>query len=316
MDDSSNDVEVEGASAEEVFAILGNETRMGVLRALWESEEPCSFADLRRDVAPDNTGNFNYHLNKLTRHFVEKTEDGYVLQFGGEQVVRAVLTGTITSRPSIPPEETDERCVYCGEPVTMAHEKGAISTRCTGCGGVTREELPSGTYMHFGFPPAGLIGRSREEAIDAAHVLYDSKISPMMKGVCPECAGQTGISYDICSDHERDESGLCGNCDTRYAVWSQFECEYCSYRRQSVMWFAALNHPAVISFLHSHGLEEKIPFRKLTWDNATFVRDIAGTVAETDPYRFRVTVPIEQDALVVTLDEELDVLDVTHRSTD
>jgi hypothetical protein len=76
------------------------------------------------------------------------------------------------------------------------------------------------------------------------------------------------------------------------------------------MWFAALNHPAVIAFYHDHGLDETIPFRKLTWDNARYVRNIDQAVVETDPYRFRVRIEVDDDALVVMLDDELDVLSV------
>lgn len=310
MDTHVEDIETEEITATEAFAILGNETRMAILEALWEFEGPSSFAVLREAVAPDDRGNFNYHLDKLTEHFVRKTDEGYDLRFAGEQVVRAVLRGTITSAPSIPSEETSERCVYCGATVEMAYEEEVISVRCTECGGVIGPEYPEGAYMHYQFPPSALEGRTPEEAIDAAHVLYDAKIAPMMKGICPECGGSIDISHEICDDHHADESGLCPNCETRYELWSIMECEHCRYSRRAVVWFAALNHPAVVAFYHEHGLDEKIPFRKLTWDNARFVRGVTGTVVETDPYRFRVTISIEEDAMVILLNESLDVLDV------
>ncbi|WP_158057853.1 winged helix-turn-helix domain-containing protein [Halorussus halophilus] len=309
-----DDVETEEITATEAFAILGNETRMEILRALWQSDEPSSFAELRSDVAPDDKGNFNYHLGKLTDHFVKKTDDGYDLRFAGEQIVRAVLTGTITSAPSVRPAETDERCAYCDAPVEMGYTKDVISVRCTDCGGVIGGDFPDGTYMHYQFPPSGLADRTPEAAIDAAHVLYDSKIAPMMKGICPECASGIDISYDICDDHQVGDSKICPNCDSRYEVWALYECEHCRYRRKSVMWFAALNHPAVVSFYYDHGLDEKIPIRKLTSDNAQFVRDVTGTVTDTDPFRFRVTIPIEDDTLVVSMDEELDVLSARRTS--
>jgi DNA-binding transcriptional ArsR family regulator len=297
----------EGMTAADAFAILGNETRVEILVALWREGGLVTFADLRRTVAPDDKGNFSYHLNKLTDHFVEKTDEGYALRFAGEQVVRAVVSGTITEDHSLPTDELHERCVYCGGTVEMSYEDEQISVQCTRCDGVIGREYPPGTYMHYGFPPAGLLGRSREEAVDAAHVLYDSKISPMMKGVCPECAGRTTLSYDICSDHEVRDSGLCPRCDTRYEVWTVYECQHCKYRRSSAMWFAALNHPAVIAFYHERGLDETVPFRKLTWENAKYVRGITQSVIDTDPYRFRVRIPVDDAALVVHLDDELDV---------
>jgi DNA-binding transcriptional ArsR family regulator len=303
-----------GTSAAEAFAILGNETRVETLLALWRAGEPVPFARLRRAVAPDDKGNFSYHLGKLADHFVEKTDEGYALRFAGEQVVRAVLAGTITESDSLPTDELGERCVYCGGAVEMSYENEHISVQCTECDGVVGREFPPGTYMHYGFPPAGLAGRTREEVVDAAHVLYDSKIAPMMKGVCPECAGQVTLSYDICEDHQVDDERICPQCDTRFEVWAIYECGRCKYRRTAAMWFAALNHPAVIAFYHEHGLDETIPFRKLTWENARFVRGIAQTVVDTDPYRFRVRIPVDGEALVVSLDETLDVLSVERES--
>jgi uncharacterized Zn finger protein len=297
-------------SPAEAFSILGNETRIGILQALWEADGPRTFAELRREVAPDDAGNFNYHLGKLTDHFVAGTDEGYELRLAGERVVRAVVAGTITDAPSLAPSTIDEQCAYCGSTVEMAYEGDTISVRCTDCGGVVGREFPEGAYMHYGFPPAGLEGRTREAAVDAAHVLYDSKIAPMMKGVCPECAGRTDLGFDVCEEHDPGESGLCPACDARYEVWSVYECEHCGYSRTSALWFAALNHPAVIAFYHDHGLEETIPFRKLTDDNAALVRGVSGTVVDTDPYRFRVTVPVGDERLVVGMDEHLDVVDV------
>jgi DNA-binding transcriptional ArsR family regulator len=301
---------VRRTSVAEAFAVLGNETRIETLLALWRSGEPTAFADLRRTVAPDDRGNFSYHLRKLTDHFVEKTDEGYALRFAGEQVVRAVLSGVMTDDRSLPTDELHERCVYCGGVVEMSYADQHISARCTECEGVVRGEYPSGTYMQYGFPPAGLAGRTREEAVDAAHVLYDSKISPMMKGVCPECASRTAVSHDVCEDHDPDESGICPRCDSRFEVWTVYECQHCRYRRRAIMWFAALNHPAVIAFYHEHGLDETIPFRKLTWENARFVRNISQEVLDTDPYRFRVRVAVDDEAVVVDMDESLDVVSV------
>jgi hypothetical protein len=301
-------------SPSEAFAILGNETRLDALQTLWEADEPVPFSELQEAVAPDDTGNFNYHLGKLTGHFVRSTEAGYQLRMAGEQVVRAVLAGTITDTPELSTEPIDEQCVYCGAPVEMGYEDEVISVRCTECSGVVHGEFPEGTYLHYGFPPAGLEGRTREAAVDAAHVLYDSKLAPMMKGVCPECAGRTTLSLEVCEDHATDDTGRCPTCETRFEVWAQYRCEHCRYGRKSVAWFEALNHPAVVAFYHDHGLGETIPFRKLTDDNASLVRDIEMAVLEADPYRFRVTVPVETEALVVTMDETLAVVDVQRRS--
>lgn len=310
MDIPIEGVEIEEITAEEAFSILGNQTRVEILRELWESAGPCSFGELQQAVAPDDRGNFSYHLGKLTGHFVRKTDERYSLRFAGEQIVRAVITGTITTDPTIPPTTTDEKCLYCGAQLKLSYEEEVLSTRCQNCDGVVGGEFPSGTALSFEFPPSGLIHREHDEILYAAHVLYDSKIAPMMKGICPECAGQVTTDFDICSDHEKGDAELCATCERRYGQWGRFECEYCLYRRTMPIWYTALNHPAVTEFFYRHGLEEKVPFRKITWDNRKFMRNITSSVAATDPYRFEITIPIDDQKLLVTLDEDLGVVGI------
>jgi DNA-binding transcriptional ArsR family regulator len=47
----------------EAFAVVGNETRLAILEALWRSpERPVTFSDLRRRVGMRDSAQFNYHL--------------------------------------------------------------------------------------------------------------------------------------------------------------------------------------------------------------------------------------------------------------
>lgn len=308
MDGLLDDLPDRRASAAEAFAVLGNETLMGVLEALATAGEPLTFSELRAEVAPDDRGNFSYHLGKLTDHFVREVEGGYALRFAGERVVRAVRAGTITADPTVPPAEIEDACAFCGAPVEMAYDEETLSARCTECDGVIGRGFPEGVFMHFEVPPAGLAGRSREETVDAAHVLYDAKTTPMMRGVCPECAGRIERSFDVCEDHAQAAGGLCPTCDTRFEVWVDLACAHCGYARKAALWFAAVTHPSAVTFLHEHGLDERIPFRKLTDDNAAFVREASATVVQRDPYRFRVDLPVDDQRLVVRMDADLTVL--------
>jgi len=97
-DDGDEDVPPEDA-----FSLVANETRMDVLKALWEADGPRSFSALRERVGVRDSGQFNYHLGKLVGHFVRKTADGYRLSLddreleidchdGPEEAVHWVLT--------------------------------------------------------------------------------------------------------------------------------------------------------------------------------------------------------------------------------
>lgn len=68
---------------DEAFAALGNETRMAILQALWDSRDPLSFSDLRDAIGIQDPGRFHYHLSHLTDHFVRKSGKGYVLRAAG-----------------------------------------------------------------------------------------------------------------------------------------------------------------------------------------------------------------------------------------
>lgn len=304
-------VNLEDLSTERTFNILSSEIRLSILRALWESsDDSISFSEIQRSPYVE-TDNLDYHLRQLVGHFVRRGDDGYSLTYAGEQVMRVMLTGVLTEAPTMERREIDSRCPFCGSTVELQYVDEQLTARCTSCPGVTNEISPEGTFLQYGYPPSGLENRSPDDLLEAAHVLYDSKITPMMNGVCPECASTVSHSFDICDDHDDENDGLCTTCGTRFSVWTEYRCGHCDYSRRCPVWFKVLVEPAVIAFCHEEGnLIESIPFSKLTWRNAPYVRDISTTVVSGEPRRFRVDIPIEDSILSVTLDDSLRILSV------
>lgn len=303
----------DGVSPTDAFSVLGNQTRLSILRALWDAPtEPLSFAELKRQTAVE-TDNFAYHLEQLVGHFVRRTDDGYRLRYAGETVMRAVVAGLFTENSSLPWLPIASECPYCSASVELRYADEQLTVRCTSCGGVIgNDEYPTGTYISYDFPPAGLVDRSPAEILEAAHVLYDSKITPMMAGVCPECAATVEHSFSLCDSHEIGQDGLCNACDTRFSVWVEFVCDRCEYRRLSQPWFKLLTEPAVIAFYHEHSdFDRTVPFSKLTWENAPYIRSISQTVVSQDPVRIRVDIPLAGAELRVTVDEDLEVRSIT-----
>lgn len=97
------------------FWLLSDETRVAILRAVWESSaDTVSFTEIRERIGNPNSGHFNYYIDKLTGHFLSKGEDGYALTQAGREVVRAVLAGSLTERPRMESTPIDGRCVECG----------------------------------------------------------------------------------------------------------------------------------------------------------------------------------------------------------
>jgi len=98
------ETEPSGMSPEEASAILGDRTRLTIVRVPWmasrfheydgidDSASPISFSEPRERVAVSDNGRFNSLLPKLVPQFVRKTDGGYRLSGGGKRVARTVAT--------------------------------------------------------------------------------------------------------------------------------------------------------------------------------------------------------------------------------
>lgn len=90
------------------FELLGEETRLGIIDALYaanpaDDDEAIRFSRLREAVGVQDTGQFNYHLNRLLGTFVVRTEDGYVLSSAGEAVGRLLADHSVEGSVSVAP---------------------------------------------------------------------------------------------------------------------------------------------------------------------------------------------------------------------
>jgi DNA-binding transcriptional ArsR family regulator len=302
-------IEAGGVTPTEAFSILGNETRISVLQALWEGEEPMSFSDLREAVGVDK-GNFNYHLNELS-HFVRRCEEGYELRETGTQVMRAVVAGTITEDPELGPVEAGRPCPFCGSPIELLYRNEHITVRCRDCAGVLGGDLPDGAFMHYAFPPAGLADRSLPEVVEAAHVLFEAHVAVMLQGVCPACTARTETEVLVCEEHAIGPDGLCERCESVPEIWARFTCRNCRYERRAVLWLVAVYHPATITALSERWeFDTFLELQRLLWSNPGYIASVSERVVSTDPLRLRVEFPTESGSLSIRYDEHLHVLDV------
>lgn len=125
-------------------------------------ERPVSFSALRKRVGMRDSAQFNYHLSKLTDHFVRSTDDGYEFQYAGEKVVRAILAGTFTDRVSLSVPITGT-CFACGDTLVGQYADERLSVECAAC---------TTTYARYAFPPGASATartpRSRRPSISAS----------------------------------------------------------------------------------------------------------------------------------------------------
>lgn len=264
---SENGDQERGLSPDDAFANLGNDTRLSILRALWEEYEPfsdssdvaLSFAELQQHVGPVDSGNFNYHLGRLEGHFVHHTDAGYELSDAGRQVVEAVVAGTYTDDPSFEPTELDAPCPDCGGPLEAAYDDGILTVFCPAHDSPIPTPVPSGTMLTTSLPPAGIQHRAPHDAARTALTRTDTKAATMLDGVCPKCAGPVGRSLRVCENHETGDGGVCDMCRSKHAIWIELVCSTCKHELFVPGFFVLFRHPAVVAFFDTHDLTATKP---------------------------------------------------------
>lgn len=292
-------------SPEEAFALLGDETRMEILLALWEEfsrygfDEAMTFSDLYARSDSDDTGNFNYHLGKLTGQFVQQTDEGYRLTESGFRLANAIAGGATTEAPIPGPTPVDAACPNCESPLELVSADETVWVVCTGCEGyyAAQERAVAG----FQLPPEGVRARSPEGILDASVAYTVGKGRIMENGVCPECGGETDQQFLACDDHDPSD-GICDTCGSRFAAVFRFVCSTCRNDIIAPGWAPLSDHPALIAFYHEHGVEH----RENTWAS---MRRVYGWEIEPvdDPPVLEVTVCHEGDELTATIDESATV---------
>lgn len=295
---------------DEAFTLLGNETRIEILRALWDAHDPyaeedaLSFSELYDRVGLEDTGNFNYHLGQLVGHFVTESEAGYELATPGFRIVRAIIAGTPTGNPTIPPTPVDATCPRCDGQIQLSHEKGITWARCTDCEGFWAAR--SGGVVGFALPPNGVRGRTVDEVLDATIVYSLHRARTLSEGVCPDCGGTVDSSLQVCEQHDAGD-GVCGHCGSAFLGIINYVCESCKLAFRTPSWDRIQNHPALVAFYHDHGIEH---VHTDSW--AAMVRGFGWheELLSRDPPRLRVTVPLEGDEFRVTLDEEGEIVEI------
>jgi DNA-binding transcriptional ArsR family regulator len=272
----------------EAFSTIANETRLAILEALWTApERPVTFSELRRSVGMRDSAQFNYHLGKLTGHFIKKTDDGYDFRHAGKKVVRAVLEGSFNEDPELPFFGISGACTECGAGLQAAYADEQITIDCAACGRI---------HSRYSFPPGGLNDRTREEVMDAFNQRVRHLHCLAADGVCPECNGKMETTLRRAADDEF-AAELC----------VEHRCAQCDHRILSTAGLKLLDHSDVVTFHRTHGIDLcATPY----WEFAWCVSDEHTTILSADPWSIRVTIALDDEELRVTMDGDLTVTDV------
>jgi hypothetical protein len=318
MSTSSDEEETAVLSPEEAFAILGNETRIEILRTLGEADGPVTFTELRDRVGIRQGSQFNYHLDKLVGHFVRKTDDGYALRPAAERVIEAVLSGLVTNPVNLPPTPIDRPCPFCGETVLASYYAENLMLLCPGCpgryalGNLPGLGFPPEEYGYLGrlpLPPAGIQSRSLEAAWRSAWIWANLEFISMSTGVCPRCSGSPEYEIVVCDSHP--EEGFCEDCGTRFAVLGLAICRTCNYEVGGQFSLFLMDSLELLAFLAANGRNPVSPDDETPPKLNTVHTEYAEEVLSTEPFEARFTFTIGDDALTLTVDDDLTVVEST-----
>lgn len=284
MIDPTEQDEPNGTSPEDDFALLGNETRITIIRALGATpDESLSFSALRERANVADSGQFNYHLRKLVGSFVRQTEeDEYELTYAGRRIIGAIFSGTFTQRGTPTSFELDATCPICEASLAAQYEHERVTITCPTC---------DDQISTFGFPPGAFENRTREELPQAFDGWIRTYLSAVRKCFCLNCTGRMHGSITADSEYllEDQEVGI------------EHVCERCDKSSITSIGVYLLSHPDVIAFHYDHGIDlDETPFWELPWP-----REENATVLSSDPWRVRLALELDGDRLELEIEEDL-----------
>lgn len=163
-----------------------------------------------------------------------------------------------------------------------------------------------GSLGYFLFPPAGLRGRTAAEVMEAAWAWMHADVVVQSAGLCERCSAAIEQSVAVCDDHDAT-AGYCDRCGRRHAVMFRSHCPNCNRRKNSIATVGLLSATELLAFLTERGLnpiDPENPGRALR-----ALVDYDEEVRSIDPLEVDFTFTVEGDAITLTLDDDLDVVD-------
>lgn len=318
--------DIVGPRTTEAFSLLGNETRLAVMLALWEAFEPFAeggwdptkgvavpFRNLQKHVGISDSDQLTYHLTKLEGEFVEQTDEGYQLLPAGYKVVRTIIATAGFQEPHLDAAEIELDCPHCGAPTAVTFQNQRLYQVCTECAGSydLGEKHPPGVLSAWITNPTVLRDRSPAEIFAATSTEVTHEFAMRTGDVCPHCTGQIDSSLDVCEDHQPTEDDPCPTCGRQALAFIQYVCTVCKHTSATSAVGESYDHPAVVGFAWKHGIELGYGSRGV--EITRWLNDVESDqeLVATDPLRVQVTHRYEDDEVQLTYDETPKIVEVS-----
>jgi hypothetical protein len=273
------------AQPRDAFALLSHDLRLEILLALlshWDAvnTEPQRYSELMRAVGMEDSGKFNYHLDKLRGVYLRKTEDGYVPTASATALYRAVLAHRPTETPDRTQLDPSVDCPHCGTGLTGLYEREFFSLRCDSCESVVGE-------FTYPLPKNGLAERTDGEVVEAVYDRAREHIGLARRGQCPSCGGTTTRTVEASAVTETEPP-------------VHIDCDTCTWTVRTGFMLPFLTDARVLAALNAVGVavEECFP-----WE----LPDPTATVTDTEPAEVDLVVTTGEGEVTITTDSDLSV---------
>lgn len=233
-----------------------------------------------------DSGQFNYHLDKLCPGFVRKHEDGYELTHAGKQVIGAAVSGTYTETDVTVDAIDVSDCWQCEGRIELRYDRGYLIVECSDCEVVVTDGLAA--------PPVVAATHDGEELAEVFNQLLLDRLQTMHRGFCLLCGGVTEKSLGSDADVQNTDELLI-----------HAECSACGNEWFSSVGTEILDHPGVVEFLYQHGIDiRKTPVWEYHW-----LAELDADILQEEPLRIQVVVELPDDRLELQLDDTFDVVE-------
>lgn len=284
-----------GVELERAFELVANDTRIDILRALWDVRvsdgEGASFSELCERVGVSDGGRFNYHLGKLVPEFVRKRDERYSLTHAGAKLIGDAVSGAYTETDGATVRQAvvgDCHMSDCDGNTVVEYRDGELRFGCDSC-----DRVPDGVPV----PPVVVQSADDRHVPEIGSRFSLLTVERANRGFCHLCDGP--MEQTVARFHPDFEPVIDDSVDVIN------ECRACGEWRRSGARATLIGHPAVVSLLYDAGVDYRtVPHWEQTWLNEASERLVGE-----DPVRVAVTVPIDGVDRRFTLDGSLDVVD-------
>jgi DNA-binding transcriptional ArsR family regulator len=289
---------------DDVFSVLGDETRIEILIQLAEiaSEKGIGsglgFSALQDRVGVTDSGRFNYHLDKLTGQFVAKADGEYVARWPALMLIAAIHAGLYGDTTAFESESavTEFRCSECHDTLEVRFAEGTLGT------GVYMHCEEHGRMDDYWFPPGAQSGRSLRDAMRVAYTRLLTNVRLARQGICMECWGRVSTDYPA----GRPDGAPEGAMPQEEYTFVRFQCERCWNQLRVPLRTYIMTHAVVEAAFARRGYERLDATDMLTAERGVTCEEV---VVSEQPPRRSVGITFDDETLVVSVDEECSVSD-------